>query len=101
MKVLALDFGGSSVKYAVVDENGKMEYRGKKPAPLDSPEQFVDTVNEIYEPVKDQVAGIGISLPGNIDPETRKAFHKWRVHPVVRLRNSRTDCKKMPRSRCG
>lgn len=74
MKVLALDFGGSSVKYAVVDENGKMEYRGKKPAPLDSPEQFVDTVNEIYAPVKDQVAGIGISLPGNIDPETGKLF---------------------------
>ena len=33
MKVLALDFGGSSVKYGIVDDNAKIEESGKVPAP--------------------------------------------------------------------
>ncbi len=70
MKVLALDFGGSSVKYGVVDENATITNNGKFPAPLDSIEQLTDAVKEIYEEYKDDVAGIGISFPGNINPET-------------------------------
>lgn len=70
MKVLALDFGGSSVKYGVVDENANIIESGKKPAPLTSKEEFADTVKEIYDMYKDSVEGIGMSLPGNIDPES-------------------------------
>lgn len=70
MKVLALDFGGSSVKYGVVDENAVITESGKKPAPLGSVEEFADCVNEIYQQYKDEVCGIGVSLPGNIDPKS-------------------------------
>lgn len=68
MKVLALDFGGSSVKYGIVDENAVISESGNLPAPLNSIEEFTDTVTSLYEKYQDTVAGIGISLPGTIDP---------------------------------
>ncbi|NLB37502.1 MAG: ROK family protein [Clostridiales bacterium] len=74
MKVLALDFGGSSVKYGIVDENAVITESGKLPAPLSSADEFTDTVKSLYEKYKDTVSGIGISLPGNIDPETGVLF---------------------------
>ncbi len=60
MKVLALDFGGSSVKYGIVDENAVISESGKRPAPLSSVEEFLDTVESLYEQYKDAVEGIGM-----------------------------------------
>lgn len=74
MKVLAIDFGGSSVKYGIVDENAVITESGKLPAPLSSAEEFADTVNNLYKKYKNTVTGIGISLPGNIDPESGVLF---------------------------
>lgn len=74
MKVLALDFGGSSVKYGIVDENGSIGESGKVPAPLGSIEEFTDTVSGLYEKYRAMVEGIGISIPGNIDPESGMLF---------------------------
>lgn len=70
MKILALDFGGSAVKYGLVDENAVITEAGKLPAPLSSKKEFVDTVSSLYEKYKSSIAGIGISLPGNIDPDS-------------------------------
>ncbi len=71
MKYLALDFGGSSVKYGLVDcETAAISKTGKEPAPLGSAEEFVQTVGLLYDRFKDEVCGIGLSLPGNIDPES-------------------------------
>ena len=74
MKVLALDFGGSSVKYGIVDENAVISESGKVPAPLSSKEEFQDTVSSLYEKYKDAVDGIGISIPGNVDPVSGVLF---------------------------
>lgn len=70
MKCLACDFGGSSVKYALVDEQAQMEAAGKVEAPLDSIEQFIDTIEQLYNRFKDKITGIAISMPGYIDPDT-------------------------------
>lgn len=74
MKVLALDFGGSSVKYGIVDENAVISKSGKRPAPLASVEEFTDTVESLYREHEEKVEGIGISIPGNIDPESGMLF---------------------------
>lgn len=74
MKVLALDFGGSSVKYGIVDENAVISESGKVPAPLSSKEEFQDTVGSLYEKFKAVVDGIGISIPGNVDPVSGVLF---------------------------
>lgn len=69
MKCLACDFGGSSVKYALVDDRAQLEQSGKLSAPLDSIAAFVDTVGLLYDRYKSQISGIAISLPGYIDPQ--------------------------------
>jgi predicted NBD/HSP70 family sugar kinase len=66
---LACDFGGSSVKYALVDEHAQLSRQGRSPAPLDSVEQFQATIASLYDQFRDEIDGIGISLPGHIDPE--------------------------------
>lgn len=68
MKCLACDFGGSSVKYALVDDQAQLEHSGKLPAPLASTADFVDTVGLLYDRYERQIDGIAISLPGYIDP---------------------------------
>lgn len=70
MRCLSVDFGGSAVKYALVDESANMTNGGKLPAPLASKEQFVETVYLLYEKFKDQIEGITISLPGYIDSKS-------------------------------
>lgn len=74
MKILALDFGGSSVKYGVVDEKAAILESGKLPAPLASIEEFTNTVGSLADRYRDVVAGIGISIPGNVDPENAILF---------------------------
>ena len=70
MKILALDFGGSSVKYGVIDENATLLTSGKRPAPLNSANEFLDTAEKLCHEFKGAIEGIGISLPGNIDPDS-------------------------------
>ena len=70
MKYLAMDFGGSSIKYAVVNQNAEMECTGSAPAPLGSVEEFVEAVGSLYDQYRDEVSGIALSLPGVIDAET-------------------------------
>ena len=70
MEILVLDFGGTSVKYAVVDQNGTIQKSGKVPAPLESKEQFVDTVNTIYSSHKELISGLSLSMPGYVNPES-------------------------------
>ena len=74
MKCLVLDYGGSSVKYAVVDDSAVMTRNGSAAAPLSSLEEFLDSVAALYEGVKEEVDGIAMSLPGFIDPETGMHF---------------------------
>jgi predicted NBD/HSP70 family sugar kinase len=65
---LACDFGGSSVKYALVDDHARICRGGRLPAPLASVRDFQDALGGLYQRFKDQIAGIGISMPGYIDP---------------------------------
>lgn len=74
MKYLACDFGGSSVKYALVNDNADISNSGKLPAPLDSKKQFVETVGMLYEQFANEIDGIAISIPGNVDPDTGYLF---------------------------
>lgn len=74
MKCLACDFGGSSVKFALVDENGNLMESGRGIAPLDSIEEFIDKVGQLYDRFKNDIEGIAISIPGYIDPTTGHLF---------------------------
>ncbi len=66
---LVCDLGGSSLKYALIDDAANISNSGQLPAPLDSIEQFVHTVGALYDRFP-EVDGLSISIPGSVDPAT-------------------------------
>lgn len=82
MRCLALDFGGSSIKYGLVDNHAQIRNSGKVPAPLDSEAQFVETVSALYDRFRDQISGIAISMPGYIDPVSGVLFDSGAYRPL-------------------
>lgn len=69
MQCLVCDFGGSSVKYALVDHRAQMRANGKCPAPLDSLQSFLNCIGNLYAQFAGEIDGIALSLPGIIDVE--------------------------------
>lgn len=68
MKVLAVDIGGTFIKYAYMEEDMQILSRGKVKTPKEGREQLIEAIGRIYDTVPD-VSGIAISMPGIIDSE--------------------------------
>lgn len=66
MKILAIDIGGTFIKYALMTEDTKIESRGKIPTPTESREALIEAIGKIYDE-NPQAGGIAISMPGIID----------------------------------
>ena len=68
MKILAFDIGGSSVKYAVIDEAGTILTKDKKPTP-ETREGFFALVGEIASLFAGRYvfSGVAFSFPGAVD----------------------------------
>lgn len=69
MTYLTLDIGGSAIKYGLIDENMIFLEKGSIPAPHKNINQFLDSIFTLYKRYKDRICGIGISMPGAIDPK--------------------------------
>lgn len=69
MKYLTLDIGGSSIKYAIMDEDIQIYEQSSIPTPLDTLEHLVESIGELYDKYRVDIHGIAISMPGVIDPE--------------------------------
>lgn len=64
MKICAIDVGGTSIKYAILNENQKVLNKGKVTTPHDNREHFLEVLSSV---VPKAIDGIAISLPGLID----------------------------------
>lgn len=71
MKVLAVDIGGTFIKYAVMDEDSRMYDKGKVPTPSAGREELVETIGALFDRFnsEEKFEGIAISMPGIIDSE--------------------------------
>lgn len=75
MKIFAMDIGGSSIKYALFDENRNKLDSGKikTPAPKSMDGNCEYTVKDLYDAmdtiVPSDIDGIALSMPGVIDSE--------------------------------
>lgn len=67
MKVLAVDIGGTFIKYAFMKEDCKILSRGKIKTP-ESRENLIEAIGKIYDGCPD-IEGIAVSMPGIIDSE--------------------------------
>lgn len=70
MRYLVLDVGGSSIKYAIMDEEAHIYERSSLPTPMDTLENFVETIGKIYNQYQNIIEGIAISMPGILNPKT-------------------------------
>lgn len=69
MEFLVLDVGGSSIKYAVMNEKAEFVEKDSIPTPMDNIEHFVETVGTIFDKYKDRIEGMAMSMPGRIDSD--------------------------------
>jgi len=75
-KYLAIDVGGTEIKYAVIDSDRNFYQRGIEKTPYKRGlEGFLDTLTAIHDKNQENICGISMSLPGIIDSE--KGFCHW------------------------
>jgi predicted NBD/HSP70 family sugar kinase len=70
MRILAIDIGGTFIKYAVMDEAANMYEKGKVPTPLSGREELIESLGTLFDRCNtpdQEVEGIAISMPGIID----------------------------------
>lgn len=65
---LALDVGGSSIKYALLDEQYHLVNKGTTPSRFSSPTDFAQGIRRIYDETGCQAQGVAISYCGELDP---------------------------------
>lgn len=71
---LTLDVGGSAIKYALIQENLTIKEKSSVPTPMDTLENFIETIGQIYDQYSQQIDGMAISMPGIINPEKGYQF---------------------------
>ncbi len=69
MNYLAIDVGGTFIKYAIITKECKIVIKDKKPTVLGPLDAFIESLAGIYETLKEDydIAGIALSMPGMID----------------------------------
>ena len=71
MNYLAYDVGGSSVKYALVDEQGNLQNKGSFPTPAALEDFYAEVVKVCQQLGKGrELVGAGFSMPGAVDDES-------------------------------
>lgn len=73
-KYLTFDFGGTTIKYAVMLDNLCMTARGKIETEVNDYEKFLCNLYEIIDQYYDAVEGICISLPGGVNSEKGEIY---------------------------
>lgn len=97
-RYLCLDTGGTSIKYAVCDENGTMMEKGKADVGR-TLEEFLDQVQAVYE-TSQHVEGIACSFPGEVHSEEGviygiSAVEQLHKYPLKKLISERCGGKKV------
>lgn len=66
---LAIDVGGTMTKYALVSDQGNLSEQGKQATVHSNLTDFTLTLNQLIQHYQTQIAGIGLALPGVVDPQ--------------------------------
>ncbi len=84
-KYLAVDVGGTFIKYAVMDRECRFYEKGKVPTPTEDLDAFVDAVAGLYGERKGQVSGIAMSAAGMVDAKTGFMYNGGAVSCITNL----------------
>ena len=82
-RYIAVDVGGTNIKYALLDEEANILDQGEVPTPYESLEAFLQVLDRIYEGYKDQQPeALVMAAPGRIDTKTGY-FHTGGALPYL------------------
>lgn len=65
-KLFGIDVGGTSIKWALLNEEYEFLEQGSIKTPYDGADELVEALCGLVEPYRDQICGIGVSAPGGI-----------------------------------
>lgn len=68
-KYLIIDFGGTLVKYSIMNQQGIKEFEGEENAPIENKKVYIAFIENIYNRManKFEIEGVAISMPGIVD----------------------------------
>jgi len=75
MTILAIDFGGTQVKSALVSEQFAIEKSLPTQSSPQTLEQAIDVIDQIVTSVEVDLSGLAISVPGTVDTEEGVIYH--------------------------
>lgn len=75
MNNLVLDFGGTNLKYAIMNSQCEFIEKGKLPSPTGSKDAFFESIDFLYHKYKHLIRGIAISMAGRISSEKGYIYH--------------------------
>ncbi|MEX0379970.1 ROK family protein [Leuconostoc sp. MS02] len=67
LNYLAIDIGGTNLKYGVIDHSGILIEKHSEPTETTSLSAFLEQLTRIVTHYTDQIKGVGISVPGKVD----------------------------------
>lgn len=73
MKKVVIDIGGTSIKYALMDMEANIYDQKETATPRDSLDSLLNVICNIYYQYE-EVDGIALSMPGNIDSDTGQIY---------------------------
>lgn len=74
-RYLTVDVGGTNIKYAVMDEGGKIYENGKEATPPDNLDTFWEVIFKIINRCQsDSLKGVAFSVPGKVDISTGTVY---------------------------
>lgn len=81
---LVFDWGGTELKYALMNEQSEILEKDKVPSPSReaSKEEFLSVIDSIVDLYRERISGIAISSPGIIDP-VQGIIHVVAVFPYL------------------
>ncbi|WP_160686965.1 ROK family protein [Clostridium sp. C2-6-12] len=74
MEFLVFDVGGTAIKYSIMNERAEIIEKSSTPTPMDSIENFIKVIGEIFDNYKDRITGMAMSMPGRIDSDRGYLF---------------------------
>lgn len=72
---LVFDIGGTNLKYALINENGEIKYKGHQCTVSTDLKSFLNEIYEVCDQYKGKFDGIALSCPGKVDVKNKIVYH--------------------------
>lgn len=78
--IFAVDIGGSSIKYGLVDDHNRLSGQGKRTDIFSDTMEFTHGICKLYEKYGENAEGVAISYCGELNPENGYAYCGGSLH---------------------